>query len=611
MANGRRVARLMMAGILLLALPAAAQVKFGEFTTHLSGIVTPGYTAAYGNDTQSNHAWALAGTGSLTGNYYNPNFLSFNADYYLNQSRANSNFQSITNATGVSLSTQIFGGSHFPGSISYSDAFNKEGDYAVPGLPNYVTHGNSGTFGVNWGANLPRLPSFSAGYQQGTSSYSVFGLNEEGQNAFRALNLHSSYQADGFNLGAYYTNGGSHSLIPDVVTGGSPAETRSTDDGEGFDLSHRLPCQGAAALGFSRSNFSSSFLGTSASGTIDLLTANAGLHPTEKLAFTVNSTYSDNLSGQLLQSIVAAGGVATGISSNQTSNSLDVMGVATYSPMAHLQTSAFGEVRNQTFLGESYGVHSWGGSAAYTQNVLEGSFNATASVTENTDDQTGQSTLGFSAGGNYARVIDGWHVNGSFSYAQNAETLLVTYMNSYYDYLVSARRRWGAFNLGVGAGQSHTGLTQLAGTASGSESYNASVGYGPWFNANGSYSRATGQALSTGAGLTTLPVPPPVVPSSLLALYGGNSYSFGVASSPVKKLTLEGSWARSTTNISTDGLSSANQNEQFQTLIQYQTRKLYYTSGYARLEQGFGNSGEQPQTVASYFVGISRWFNFF
>lgn len=611
MVKAWRVARLMAAGILLPALPAAAQVKFGQFTTHLSGIVTPGYTASYGNETQSSHAWALAGTGSLTGNYYNPNFLSFNADYYLNQSRANSNFQSITNATGVNLSTQIFGGSHFPGSISYSDAFNKEGDYAVPGLPNYVTHGDSGTFGINWGENFPRLPSFSAGYQQGTSSYSVYGLNDQGQNAFHALNLHSSYQADGFNLGAFYTNGGSHSLIPDVVTGGLPEETRSTDSGEGFDISHRLPCQGAAALGFSRSNFNSSYLGTSAGGTIDLLTANAGIHPTEKLAFTINSTYSDNLSGQLLQSIVAAGGVAAGIESSQTSNSLDVMGVATYSPLAHLQTSLFGEVRNQTFLGESYGVRSWGGSAAYTQNVLDGSLNATATVTENTDDQTGQSTLGFSAGGNYARVIEGWHVNGSFNYAQNVETLLVTYMNSYYNYAVNARRRWGAFNFGAGASQSHTGLTQQAGTVSGSESYNASVGYGAWFNANGNYARATGQALSTGAGLTTLPVPPPVIPSSLLALYGGNSYSFGVASSPVRKLTLEASWARSTTNISTDGITSANQNEQFQTLIQYQTRKLYYTSGYARLEQGFGNSGEQPQTVASYYFGISRWFNFF
>jgi hypothetical protein len=256
-------------------------------------------------------------------------------------------------------------------------------------------------------------------------------------------------------------------------------------------------------------------------------------------------------------------------------------------------------------------VRSWGGTAAYTRNLLDGNFNATATASENTDDQTGQTTLGFSASGNYARVVDGWHVNGSFGYAQNVQTLLVTYMNSYYNYVVSARRRWGAFNFGVGAGQSHTGLTQQAGTVSGSESFNASVGYGAWLNATGSYARANGQALNTGAGLTTVPVPTPVIPSSLVDLYGGDSYSIGVASSPVKKLSLTASWARSTSNISSDGVSSANQNEQFQTLIQYQTRKLYYTSGYARLEQGFGAAGVQPQVVASYYIGISRWFNFF
>jgi hypothetical protein len=606
-----RVAWKVQMGILLMAGPLAAQMKIGGLSTHLSGTVSPGYSADYGNEISSDHTWAIAGAGTLSGLYYNPNFLSFSASYYLNQSRANSDFQSISNASGVNLSTSIFGGSHFPGSVSYTKAYNSDGNYSVPGLPNYVTHGNSDTFGVNWSENLPNVPSFSAGYQFGSSQYSVYGVDDQGQTAFNSLNLHSSYQLEGFNLGAYYSTGTSHSLIPELVSGQSAAETHSSEDATGFTVTHVLPMQGSASAGFNRSTWNSSFLGTNTTGTIDMVTGVATVHPAPKLALTGSLNYSDNLSGQLLQNIVSAGGVVTGLNSNETSNSMDVLGVATYTPIPRLQTSVFGEVRTQTFLGQDYGVDSYGGSATYMRNMLDGTLNAAVSVTENTSDQSGQDSLGFSANGNYSTQVDGWHLTGSFGYAQNVETLLVTYMNSFYNYSFNARRNWGNFNMSAGAGASRTGLTEQAGTTSSSQNYNASVGYGYWISANGSYSKASGQALLTGAGLTTLPVPPPALPSSLVSLYGGTSYSMGLSGTPIKKLVLSAAFARANSNIASDGLTSANETSQFNTLVQYQTRKLYYTSGYARLQQGFSSSGGPPEIVASYYVGVSRWFNFF
>jgi len=102
-------------------------------------------------------------------------------------------------------------------------------------------------------------------------------------------------------------------------------------------------------------------------------------------------------------------------------------------------------------------------------------------------------------------VILGWHVSGSFGYAQNAQTLLVTYMNSFYNYSGNMRRRWGKVNVGFGAGASRTALTAVAGTANSSESYNASVGYGMWLTATGSYSKASGQALATGGDWCRFP----------------------------------------------------------------------------------------------------------
>jgi len=107
----------------------------------------------------------------------------------------------------------------------------------------------------------------------------------------------------------------------------------------------------------------------------------------------------------------------------------------------------------------------------------------------------------------------------------------------------------------------------------------------------------------------------PVLPSGLVSLYGGDSFSFGLSSSPVKKLTLNASYAKSISNT-TSGLSSgsatsANENNEFNSLIQYQFRKLYFNSGYSRLEQGFSGSSTGPEVLSSFYIGVSRWFNFF
>jgi hypothetical protein len=594
-----------------LVFPGSAQVKVGQLSTHLTGTVAPGYSAEYGNQTSSSHSWAIAGAGTMSGNYYNPNFLAFNAGFYLNQSRANSNFQSITNASGLDISSSIFGGSHFPGSVSYSKAYNSQGNYAVPGLPNFVTHGNSDTFGINWSENLPDVPSFSAGYQFGTSTYSVYGANNQGQNRFDSLNLHSSYRLAGFNTGAFYTNGGSRSRIPQLLGLSQELNLHTDNSAEGVNVTHALPLQGSASASFSRSNWKGSYIDSVTTGNIDLFSGMATIHPVEKLSFTVNSTYSDNLSGQLLQTVIAAGAVVPALNTSQSSNSFDIMGILGYVPLHDLQTSVFVERRAQTFLGRNYGVTSVGGSATYLRNLLNGTLNTSVSIIENSNDQNSENTLGFSTNASYSKVVLGWHTNGSFSYSQNVQTLLVSYMNSFYNYSFNARRHWGRLNVSAGGGAGRTGLTQVAGTESTSESYNAAIGYTPWISINGSYSQADGQAIATGGGLIPTPIPSPSLPSSLVSLYGGRSYSLGVSSNPVKRLIMTASYAKADSNISSAGIASFNQNNEFNALIQYQTRKLSYTSGFARLEQGFSQSNLPPGIVCSYFVGVSRWFNFF
>src|SRR5258708_11348408 len=113
-------------------------------------------------------------------------------------------------------------------------------------------------------------------------------------------------------------------------------------------------------------------------------------------------------------------------------------------------------------------------------------------MTANSADKKGEDTLGFSTNENYSNQVLGWHITGSFGYAQNMQTLLVTYMNSFYNFSGNMRRNWGLFNMSLGAGGARTALTQQAGTANSSQTYHASTGYGVWFTANGSFSKSDG-----------------------------------------------------------------------------------------------------------------------
>ena len=552
-ARSNRFALVLMAGILWPGMQIHAQLRWGETSTRGTGSLSSGYSATYGNMTESSHGWTIGGAAAFSGSFHSPNFLSYNFSPYLNQSRSNSSFQSISNASGLNLSANIFGGSRFPGSISYSKAYNSEGNYAIPGLGNYVTHGTNHGFGISWSELLEGKPTFTAGYQSGGSDYSVYGTKDNGDNSFRSVNLHSSYRWEGFGLGAFYVYGNTHATVPQLVAG-DLLKTHSSTDGYGLSASHMLPLHGSASASFNRSSWRSEFLESESTGTIDAVNSSAGIHPMKKLTVTGTANYSDNLSGQLAQSVIAAGGAAPWLNRSQRSNSLDLMAVSTYAAMPSLQTSGSVEWRMQTFMGENYGVISYGGEAVFTHALLNGTINSSLSLTANKSTPSGTDTIGLSATQNYSSVVLGWHVTESFNYAQNAQTLLVTYMSSFYNFSGNVRRNWGQFNVSGGAGGSRTALTAQPGTANSSESFNGSVGFGHMLIATGSYAKAEGQALATGAGLVGVPVPTPVLPSNLVNLFGGKSYSAGLSSTPMKHLVLSASYSKSTYNTASNGV---------------------------------------------------------
>jgi hypothetical protein len=622
MSRSLQIACCALAGLLLFAQPARSQVQAGDLSMTLSGAMSGGYDGQYGNMISSSHGMVFGGDATLSGFYYDPNFLNFNFTPYYNQSRANSGFRSIFESSGFNFSTGIFSGSHFPGSISYAKAFSSQDTLGIPGMTNFATHGKSGTLGINWSALVPDKPSLSIGYQRGSNDYSLFGTDQGGTSRFQGFNVRSGYRLQGFNLGAYFSKSLSNSSFPELFAKGSQ-QTRTDADTNtfGFSAGHALPLHGSFSASFNQSEINSNYLGFNFNGTIDTINATAGIQPTNKLHLQANTSYTNNLSGTLYQSILSATGgasaaplatiPASATGHTQSSHSWDMLASASYAFIPNLQAQVFGERREQTFLGQSYGATSLGGGLSYGRALFGGGFNASAFASENSSDNNPARSLGLNSSVGYNRALGKWNAAGNFSYAQNMQTLLVMYTTSYYSYSASLRRSFRSnLSWSGAAGGSRTGLTVNTGTASDSQSYSTGFSYSHWIGANASFAKSNGQGLLNAGGIVPAPIPP-VVPANLVILYGGQSYSFSLSSSPRRRLTVAAAFSRAKLNTSNGSLASWNKTEQFNAQLQYQFRKMYFTGGFTQLLQGFSVSGAPPSVVSSFSLSVSRWFNFF
>ena len=287
-----------VAGMVLLAGPLLGQVTIGDnLSLNLNGTISANYADSYGNQIDSSHGLGFGGTAGLTGFYYDPKFVTFNINPYYNQSRSNSNFGSVTGASGVNLTSSIFSGSHFPGFVNYSTSYNNTGNYGIPGVAGLNTNGNNQNFGVGWSELLPNLPSLSVGYQQGSENYSIYGADQTGNSNFRSFYLNSNYSIAGFNLGGGFSDSSGRALIPGVLVDGQETQSNSDSRSYTFNLGHNLPWHGSFSSSFNRTDLNSDYLGYKFDGSIDRMAVSAGVNPTQKLSLSLSADYTDNLSG--------------------------------------------------------------------------------------------------------------------------------------------------------------------------------------------------------------------------------------------------------------------------------------------------------------------------
>jgi len=592
---------------------APAQVQAGLFNMNLSGTATGGYAADYGNLTPSDHTFTAAGDAILSGIFYDPNFLSFKVQPFYNESRANSDFQSITSASGVTASSSIFGGSQFPGSISYSQTFNGTGNFGIPDVTNYTSHGDSRTFSVGWSELVPHLPTLSVGYQQGANDYSLYGTNEDTSSSFQSATANSTYQLAGFMLNGGYHYTTTHLDVPQLFSGEQqPSLSNSSGDSISFGIGHRLPFNGGFAASANRSDISEDSTAGPYSATLDTVSAGAGFNPIPRLNIGANAEYTDNLTGTIYQSILAAGGIVGEDTTNYATHALDVTGFANYLvPALHMTFSATDEHRDQVFDGTSLQSDSYTGTASYANNIWKGFFTAVAAVTRTDVSPSEGVRLGVLGSASYSREVGRWKITGQGSYATDQETVLIGYTTSSYGFSGNLSRKIGRrSHWSASAGGARSGLSDEPSAATFSQYYSTSLSL-KRVSASASYAKSSGNGILTAAGVTATPVPLPVVTPGAVILYGGHSYSFSLGATPVRGLTISASYARALSDTSTGGAGSSNTNEQAFGQIQYLVRKVYFQAGYLKFTQGFSAIGGPSARTSSVFVGLSRWFNFF
>jgi hypothetical protein len=609
----RRLAAVVVGLLLLLTMPlASAQMQLGENTKlNASGLFSGGYAGAFGNQVAANHEMNFGFNGNVSGSYYNPNFLSFNIIPYYNQSQANSTYQSLTGATGVSASANLFSGSHFPGSINYHDDHNSSGTFGLEGLPNFTTHGHGQGFGVGWSALLPGLPTLSVNYAQGSGSGTVYGTNQETGSDTKLFNVRSSYAIEGFRLNGFYDHNNLHTTIPAFLSGEQESVSRTGGHDFGFGANHNLPLNGSFFANYTRSQATTDFLGsqdTTSSYTTSTETAGANFHPTHKLGLFTNESYTDNLSGYLSQNLINSGIVQTPINLGTGSKSLTLGGGASYQFTNYLGGQAQATFYDQSYFGKSYTGSYISGTVNYGRRLLD-MFTFSGGVVDSSDGK-GSNAVGLIGSVNYFHPIKGWETSGSFSYAQNVQSLLITYTTSYYNYSARLHRRfahglvWTASFSG-----SHSGLTNQKGSDSHSEGYSTSFSMRR-FAVNGNYSKSSGQSILTSTGLAALP-PTPGVPIGNLILYGGTSYGGGISATPVRHLTVAGTFSRALSNTLSGTADSRNSTEIFNAQLQYRLRRIGVLGGFTRFSQGISAAGIPPGNANSFFIGVSRWFDFF
>ncbi len=607
----------LVAVIFLAALPSVAQLQVGDnWRMNLSGNIGYSYTGNVDNG-DSTHSMGFYGDANLSGSFYNPNFISFNIQPYYDRSQANSVFGNLTNSSGVSGNVNFFSGSHFPGSVSYAKGRNNTSEFGVPDSQiGLAQHGDLTSFGVSWSALLPNLPTLTTSYTVGNGTSSIFGSSFESSQSNKTLMLLSTYSLAGFRMSGGYTHRNVDTNFSQLSNGISePVFADNSSDTFQFDAQHALPLSGSFNVGLSRTSYGYKYqdsISSSSSGASDTFTSIAAFRPTRKLSVSVSANYNDSLLGSVPETILSGGSLVTTAGGGKFRSLL--LSTDAYYPIFR-DLTVHGDVSHirQEFFGQTYDSTRYGGSVNYSlDRKFLGSLTFSLVVFDYASEQ-GNGALGFVGNVNFNRKVHRWDLSSNFSYAQNVQTLIAVYTTSSYGWVFNTRRRLANRTyFAAGYGGSHSGITQQAGSSNSSERVSSSLTWRT-YSLGGFYSKSNGEAILTSTGLVSVPgnLPPSVFLPGALMTYNSKAIGANASAVFIRRLTVSLAYAEGSGSTIDPAISTFNSTKLYNAIMQYRLRKIYIDGGFTRLRQSVGTVGTPPVNVTSYFIGFSRWFNFF
>jgi len=609
--------RMIVLAVAVAPIPAAAQISVGSETKlSANGELGAGYSGAFGNlAQQSSHGIFFTGLGQLNGYYYNPKFLNFDVMPYYNRSQDNSSSQSVFSDSGVDASVNLFGGSHFPGSVSFGKAWQTGSQFQIAGQPGLSANGTTQTFAVTWSALLPNWPTLTASYSDNSSAETLLGDTGTVETKSKFLNLTSNYVWDRFQLNGFFNHQNFDNTLPEFIAG-SNLHLVSSGNSFGAGVSHPLPWSGTVGGSFARYTYNTAAdAATPTDSVSDTAIGFISMNPVRKLGVSATVRFYDNLFGALQQQGILPPGGAPISTFNTDVKGVTINSFASYNIGRGFVIVGYANRQAQTFQGVDYYSNQYGATLTYNYSrplfgLLYFSFG-----TVNTAGNGNQGSLGFVGNVGIKKKINGWDLNADISYAQNVQSSIALFTTSNYNYGGYVRRRYREFTYLTGSYRAvQTGFTQITGYHNRTDTALTTLTR-RWIGVSGSWSQSNGTSVLTTSG-ELVPTPGPI-PGIDQVVYAGTVYGAGLNVTPIHRMVININWFRvynqtqSTLQSSNSIFVSNNDSDRVFAQLQYNVRKLIVRGTYWRVNQYISGSGNPRVIDNTYSFSISRWFNFF
>jgi hypothetical protein len=608
---GTKAGRLLPVGAIVLvftlacAASANGQVTVGnKLNMLMNGSLGAVYSGNSGNYIESSHNLGFGVDGTLEGYYFHPQFLNFLVRPYYDRAQSNSESQTITRGSGVESSVNVFGGSHFPGSISYGKNFSSNSEFSIAGVPSVLGDSSGSNIGVAWSALFGGLPTLHASYSIADSTSTLLGTTSQSKSSSRNFNLNSNYELSGFNLQGNLNHYNTEFLSPSFLTV-EPVSHTSRSTNYGVTATRRLPFSGSLGLGWSR---------TTLDGGYDELTSNsytasASFSPWQRLSISQFFNFTTNDSVTLAQSF--GGNTLTPlVNLYSNSNAIYLNTTGTFRVTHGITVTGYLNHRIRQLPETDLENTQYGGTVNFqkTNNFL-GFLRFSIGVVDMAT-QEGNSGLGLVTNLSMTRKFGRWETEADFAYSQNTQTLYDIVTTSNYGYGGMLRRKINSStHWSASFRESRSGLTAREGNSNVSDSFATNLSWKK-FSLSGSYSRANGEALLGANGiLTPTPIGPIISDYSLTF----NARSFGLYSSLqlFRVLTVSGGYTNVSSSTIRRALGTFNDGDRFSARLTLRLRGLYILTGFNHAVQESSAVPGGPRVVNSYYVSLSRWFNVF